>query len=651
MGVQDSQGRTQQIVDQQLDGLRSNARFPYSRILSITIACIALAGFCFNLAAFYPGLISADSGDQYMQAVAGSFSDWHPPFMAWLWSGMLKIIPGAAGMTVLISAGIWGGVACFAWGIRERCGWWCLLCFLVPLLPMCLSFSGIIWKDVLHAALWLAASGLLFLSRNRPVHAGKRVSWTLMIGLAFLVCGVLTRPNGIFAAIPFLMWALHRRSVRATLIGTVLCVFGTVVISTVLSSLLHVKHTHPESSIEIYGLGGISYYAGENVIPGRWSTDQTRMLVRNCYRPHAWDNYSWSTGRSFDDCQFVTTALREQQVWGSRALMLSWITEIFRHPTAFLRSRLASYQYFLKTPGLKTFLDSASTISSGTIVPAKLSSLARRINEVTTYAAAKPISVPVYWSAVCAICLLVLGFLWEKSSSCGRFGFVLASSAAIYTLTYVPIGVASDLRYFYWSFIAIALAVVLGLADWVPRRVTIQSEARRSTGITITAATLAMCLIFTAHFPANWLMKTAPITVTATGSHNPASASSEVWLQQIRDADGGITAGSLSTHWLFTDGAWYSSGQSQGPLTWQDQGSGVGTTLAFRSHAGSGIAHIQAAGFDEKIDLYSKSFTWKDVTVPLVRQESAPFTYLITFFVALLAAILALTCIGTRIFR
>ncbi|SAL69358.1 hypothetical protein AWB70_06921 [Caballeronia cordobensis] len=622
----------------------------HSRALALTIASVGLAGFCFNVAAFYPGLISSDSGDQYLQAVHHSFSDWHPVFMALLWSWMLKVLPGALGMLILISAGIWGGATCFAWELRHRWGWPSLLCFAVPLLPVCLNFSGLVWKDVLHAAFWWAAAGLLFRSRSFAARSGKRASWSLTAGIILILCGVLVRPNGIFAATPLLMWALHRRSIWTTLVGTLVCLAGVVALSTALSVALNVERTHAVSSVEVYGLGGMSYYTGENLLPGRWSAQQSRMLVENCYRPHAWDNYSWSTGRPLDDCQFVSTALRDQQLWGSKLLMTTWVTEIARHPAAFLRSRLASYQYFLKTPGLRTFLDSPNTISAGNIVPARLNALARRINRYTTFGVGLAASVPIYWSAVCAACLLALGFLWERSSSCGKYAFVLACSAALYSLTYFPIGVASDLRYFYWCYIAIALAVILGFAEFSTKRRASGHTNQASTGLKFIAVTLATGLIFTAHFPANWLMSTAPISISATGERNPAATSSDVCLQQVRDADGGVTAGALSGHWTFTDGAWCSTGYPADTITWQDQGSGVAATLAFRSHSQSGIVRVQSSGFDETFDLYSPSPAWKDVTVPLVRRDTAPNVYLLSFLGLLCVNILVLLWLGTRLF-
>ncbi|WP_250483986.1 hypothetical protein [Caballeronia sp. GaOx3] len=645
MGVQDSQTRAQQIAE---DTPPSHRR---SRALSLIIASIGLAGFCFNFAAFYPGLISSDSGDQYLQAVHHTFSDWHPVFMALLWSWMLNIVPGALGMLMLISAGIWGGATCFALELRHRWGWSSLICFAVPLLPTCLNFSGLVWKDVLHAAFWWAAASLLFRSRCIAIRRGKAAPWSLSAGVILLLCGVLIRPNGIFAAIPLLMWALHHRSIPKTLIGTLLCVVSVAAISTALNTALNVTRTHAISSVQVYGLGGMSYYTGENLIPGRWSAEQTQMLVRNCYRPHAWDNYSWSTGHSFDDCQFVLAGLQEQQLWGSKLLMTRWITAIAHHPAAFLRSRLASYQYFLKTPGLRTFLDAPSTISAGAIVPAHLNPVARLINRYTTFGVSKPPSVPVYWAALCAIGLLVQGFLWERSSACGRFAFVLACSAAIYTLTYFPIGVASDLRYFYWCYIAIALAVILFFAEWSTGRPASNEKMGPSIGIRASAATLATGLIFTAHFPANWLMSTAPISITATGERNAASSNSEVWLQQIRDADGGVTAGALSRNWSFINGAWYSAGHPASTSTWRDQGSGVATTLVFRAQGQSGIVRVQSSGFDETIDLYSPDSGSKDITVPLVRRDTAPLAYLMTFLSLLLVTILALTCLGRRVFE
>jgi hypothetical protein len=101
---------------------------------------IALAGFAFNVYVFFPGLVSSDSIYQYLQAQHHQYSDWHPVFMAAVWSSLLPVFPGATGMLVLISACLWFGLAGIAARLAKQFDRRGLLIFVVPLLPVVINF-------------------------------------------------------------------------------------------------------------------------------------------------------------------------------------------------------------------------------------------------------------------------------------------------------------------------------------------------------------------------------------------------------------------------------------------------------------------------------------------------------------------------------
>ncbi len=63
------------------------------------------------------------------------------------------------------------------------------------------------------------------------------------------------------------------------------------------------------------------------------------------------------------------------------------------------------------------------------------------------------------------LCIAVCGFAWRwRETPEGAFALGVCGSAAIYVLTFLAVGVASDFRYGYWAVIAgIAGGVIIAL--------------------------------------------------------------------------------------------------------------------------------------------------------------------------------------------
>ncbi|SAK98294.1 hypothetical protein [Caballeronia ptereochthonis] len=461
------------------------------------IFALALAGFVFNVYAFYPGLVSSDSADQYAQALRHAYADWHPPFMAILWSALLPVFPGATGMLLLISASLWGGIGLLAARLCAEFGRRGLLIFAVPFLPVVLNFSGIVWKDVLQATLWLLACGLMIGEAGGKARTRSLFRRTAIVVL--VLSGVLVRSNAVFAAMPLLMWEFRdMRPVRSTL-AAIACLVLCFGINSLIGKIVTVDHTHPLSSVQTYNLAAISHYTQTNQFPGNWTPEQTEKIERHCYMDTSWNSYAWGDGGP-DDCSFVMQELVKQHYWGSSTLTRTWLTQILNHPKAYLRSRLDNYQALLKRPEIRHFIDQAQVIDGGgTLAPASaLKPITMLLARYTARGADSRPSAPAYWCVAGAMALVWLTLSWRTASGAARFAHVTLTSALIYVLTYFPAGVASDLRYFYWSYIGISVAVVIVLCD-VTRRLQLERLAigRAPLPLTVLSALLAMTTIVT----------------------------------------------------------------------------------------------------------------------------------------------------------
>ncbi len=72
------------------------------------ILCLFL--MCLHFICGYPGGMSVDSWDQYIQSVSGNYTSHHPPLMAMIWSFLHFICEGPETLLLLNLAFFWGGV-------------------------------------------------------------------------------------------------------------------------------------------------------------------------------------------------------------------------------------------------------------------------------------------------------------------------------------------------------------------------------------------------------------------------------------------------------------------------------------------------------------------------------------------------------------
>src|ERR1700730_10584865 len=70
------------------------------RLRFILIVTMSFGAYFIHHACF-PGLLDADASNQFHQALAFHFDDWHPPIMAFVWSYTNMIVPGPEGFFLL----------------------------------------------------------------------------------------------------------------------------------------------------------------------------------------------------------------------------------------------------------------------------------------------------------------------------------------------------------------------------------------------------------------------------------------------------------------------------------------------------------------------------------------------------------------------
>ena len=226
---------------------------------------IAIAGFAFDVAAFWPGQMSFDSAYAWWQARGGSTTDIAPPMFVFVWRIADALHEGPGLMFALHLALFWSGLALLAGALRM--GTWraAALMLIAAFAPVPWLLRGHVWTDVaLFSALLFAVGALA------RAQATRRKRW-ILAAVPALIYAAAVRHNAMPAALPIVVWlvwlALGSDASRGRLVAAValLCailVGGTAAINA------DVQRRVPLWTAEAqWELAAISVRTGEMLLP------------------------------------------------------------------------------------------------------------------------------------------------------------------------------------------------------------------------------------------------------------------------------------------------------------------------------------------------------------------------------------------------
>lgn len=418
---------------------------------AVALLALALAGSL----AFWPGLMIWDSARQYDQALSGAFDDWHPTAMEWVWRLWTGIARGPAPMLLTQLALYAAGFGLLIrWALRQGWDRRALALAACALAPLSIALMGEVIKDSLLAAVLLAAVGLWI---GGP--EGRR--WPRLAAAGLVLAAATLRYNAFLAGAPLLValapapW--RDRPLMAAGLGLAagLVLFAATPLA---NRLLGAKASGVEYSLTIFDLGGIGYYSGQNVFPPLEVGDPV-AVNRVCYLPRRWDSYAeWTDPLCpirFSNVKAAFEARRlSHRQW--------WLHAILTHPLAYAEHRLVHWNISA------AFLVHHET---GRAVPARSDPNPAR-SQITRSLAVRAIDALARWSAHTPLgwpaCWLALDVAWLVMTpvlAARRWTTPLALSGLVYGLGYGAFSVATDLRYYFWTLVATALATALALTD------------------------------------------------------------------------------------------------------------------------------------------------------------------------------------------
>ena len=423
---------------------------------TVVIAALALAGFGLELLAFWPGLMSTDSFEQYVQAALHRYSDHHPPIMAWVWSLTDRVIPGPGGMLILHLVLLWGGLWAVAAGAHRRGFRHAWLILPIGVLPWVANIAGVIWKDVGMACALLGAGGLLYLAEDREgwLRVAAIATAVVLIGYATMV-----RANGFLAALPLPCYAAAIAFPRLTVMRAAAA--GAILVALLFGGqqvmerkVLDASPRHLSQLVMLFDLSGITCHGAKIDIPDAYRRPgYDRASLCRAYDPDQVDRLFFfpqsPLHMSPDDDAFAN-------------LRMEWISATTQHPKLYLAHRMDSFAGLLGLHRVSRddrYLRQPYMQSNPWGFAFRPNAFSSALEAAVDALADTGLFSGALWMA---IAMLLLGLIaWRRLRA--RFETVLLASALMNALPYFFVSLAANYRFLYWTVLATSVASVLML--------------------------------------------------------------------------------------------------------------------------------------------------------------------------------------------
>jgi hypothetical protein len=423
-----------------------------SRLKILSLAVSVAAGVVVTVFVFRPGVMSPDSLYQYRQAATGAISsDTTPPIMSFVWSYLLRVVPGPFGMMLFHVLMFWTGLGLIAAAVVSRplAAAWCVLA--IGFCPPVFGLLGIVWKDIGLGSALILFSGLTLLATK------LRSRWLFAVSIVPLFYGASVRFNAVPALFPLGWWlwgsiplaARWPRSLaRATIVGGLTLTLILVGLSRITNeAMVSTREATPDVALQgsmLFDLAGISVRTGELQLPDHLRRAEVSLAaLRTWYDPGVGDN-GILRAREF---------LLAQTPQQYEDLKRVWRQSVRAHPAAYLRHRARVFATVIQIRGIyDAFHRGIDPNDLGlTFPPRALYDTVLRLLDRAT-----PFLFRGWFFLVAAIVVLWRGWVCKSRAS-----IALAASALAYVAPYIVVSGGSDFRYVWWPVIATLIGLVV----------------------------------------------------------------------------------------------------------------------------------------------------------------------------------------------
>jgi hypothetical protein len=428
----------------------------------------ALLGAFFTIAAYYPGFMSPDSGEQLRQARYGVTSNVFPPLMAYIWRVTDRVIPGPGGMLILQNLVFWLSLAAIAWYATMRAVLRALFVFIGGLSPPVLCNLGTVWKDtVMLVALVAAVAAIL------AAHRHRQLRWFVLALIAiFLAAGF--RHNALTATIPLMAfmlaeairivpsafpriysWLKGRDLLRAAYSLAAACVLLTIMGALHLTYYYKVIDGRLYTGAMVYDLAGISVDQNIDYLPdyAKRRDHVTLADLKRMYSPlHANSVYVPEARLILQVPNPLMNKTLDYQITEAEAadLRMRWLVAVLDNPGSYLHNKLIVARTLLVLTPYQPWYPYADGIDPNALgLVYHRTGLNARVMEVVHYSAfaTHMFSAWIYYAIVLAC--VVVSFLWNFEYA--WLVRALGCSVILYFLSIFFFGMSGDFRYNIWA--------------------------------------------------------------------------------------------------------------------------------------------------------------------------------------------------------
>jgi len=299
---------------------------------------------------FLPGMMSSDSERIYKEVLNHSYSDHHPPMMAYLWHYLNQIYQGPLLMYLFNMLLLWGSIYILVFKIFKNSLYLKYYCMLIPFIPHVMVSAGWLWKDIIFAF----GYGLLSMYLADKMLANQKLKWpALLIFIAALIYFTSVKYQAQFICPIIICWLFYVQNlskIKANIFwGTIL---GSLAI---IMSVDHINHylvtergtgsSHSWQYVKIFDLAGMSVNSDTVFIPRPLLTraNVTAADIKRTFTL-AWETLIYSPN------SVIRIPHNDQE---RHLLLLTWQNAVLHHPLTYLRHRYSIWEegLLLSSPG------------------------------------------------------------------------------------------------------------------------------------------------------------------------------------------------------------------------------------------------------------------------------------------------------------
>jgi hypothetical protein len=425
---------------------------------------LALAGFVFDMAAYYPGQMSFDGAYVWWQARGGESTDLHSPTLVHVWRACDALLTGPGLIFILHIMMFWVGLVLIALGLRLRPLATVALMLLVGLAPIALILRAHVWTDVgMLGALLVVTGALAFYSRT------AQRGWLLLtLPMGFYALGL--RHNALPALLPLAVFAVQHFLARGGTSPTLLRIgaVSALVLAVLLGGVQAInsrvdRHVPLLPVLAEFDLAALSVARNQMLLPSYSVGDGMDVSdLKQAFQPWAINALLTKTRHGIREP--TSPSWTESERAGLRQ---AWLAAIAGHPIDYLAHRLAVSAALFGThrrewPRDLIFVDAEVQYRDNPPIAPNTGALHRTLMQTAEILRDTPVLAA--WPYL-LIGLVAAPFAWRRRAQPpASIALVLLASAAMYALPLVVLAASAEARYLLWPCVAALICAVLTFA-------------------------------------------------------------------------------------------------------------------------------------------------------------------------------------------